>query len=111
MTVTRPVRAFLALATALALLIGGCRKADDKAAVASESCSVSDDGGVLRVDGRPDGIYAVTGDQLSAAPLARYDRIVRTAEGAEPSGKRWIDMRLADAEARAVWNAILDRQK
>jgi hypothetical protein len=96
----------------LALVAVGtsCHAASTGAAVASSSASTTTssscalpDGRTLDVAGRADGIYGVVGDQVGAAPLAHIERAQRTSEGVDAtSGKRWIGVRLADDDARAV---------
>jgi preprotein translocase subunit SecD len=85
---------------ALSLLLLGCRRAEPES---STTCARTDDGGVLDVSGRPDGLYGVVDDRVGATPMAHFDRMVRTGSGVDArSGKRWVGVHLADDEARAL---------
>lgn len=95
----------LALTGALTspLALGGCRKADAPASTDSASCDVTDDGVVLNVTGRGDGIYGVRANHVEDVPLARFERATRISEGVEAtSGKRWIQIRLGEEDGRAL---------
>jgi hypothetical protein len=66
------------------------------------SCSI-DSGPALEVTGRGDGIYGVVDGRVDRAPLATFDKIALNGTGVDnASGKRWVGLHLADAEARAV---------
>jgi preprotein translocase subunit SecD len=92
-------RRFARLA-ALCFALLGCHRA---APTSSSSCAPTDDGSVLDVSGCVDGLYGVVDDRAGATPIARFDRMVRTGSGVDAqSGKRWIGVRLADDEARAL---------
>lgn len=80
-----------------------CHRSDTSGAAASESCAITDDGGVLDVGKRTDGIYGVVDDRLGDEPLSRFDRLAKTGEGIDTqSGKRWIRIRLAHEETEAL---------
>jgi hypothetical protein len=85
----------------LLLALGACHRSEST--TSGESCSIEADGGVLDVSGRADGVYGVENDQLTAAPLVRFESISKTGQGVDAaSGKRWIAMHLGDADARAL---------
>jgi preprotein translocase subunit SecD len=86
-----------ALGLALALALVGCHRD-----TAGDTCSI-DDAGALDIAGRADGFYGVVGQQVQPAPLARFERVQRTAAGVEASsGKRWIGLRLGPEDAQAL---------
>jgi preprotein translocase subunit SecD len=86
---------------ALLLLLLSCQRGE--APTSSSTCALNDDGGVLDVSGRIDGLYGVVDDRVGATPMARFERMTRTGSGVDAqSGKRWIGLHLADPEARAV---------
>jgi preprotein translocase subunit SecD len=85
---------------AFCLLLLGCRRAEPES---TTTCARTDDGGVLDVSGRADGLYGVVADRVDATPIAHFDHMVRTGSGVDaPSGKRWIGVRLAADDARAL---------
>ena len=89
------------LVLALALMVAGCKQETPPAP--GESCSLNDDGRVVDVAGRPDGIYGLTSDVVPNAPLASVASVKKTGEGVEPSShKRWIGLHLSDEGARAI---------
>jgi hypothetical protein len=84
---------------ALLVVLLGCHRAGPTAS----TCALTADGGVLDVSGRPDGLYGVVEDRVAAMPMGHFERMVRTGSGVDAqSGKRWIGVRLADDEARAL---------
>ena len=86
------------LIAAIALSVAGCRSNQG----ASASC-VLPDGRALDVTGRGDGVYGVVDERVGDEPLAHFEHTVRSSEGVDPdSGKRWVRIRLADDEARAL---------
>lgn len=77
----------------------GCKKLESSGA----ACGFAEDGGVLDVSQRADGLYALRDDRVDPTPLVTFDRMTRTGEGLEPySGKRWIGIRLGDPDAQRV---------
>jgi preprotein translocase subunit SecD len=85
---------------ALCLLLVGCHRADP---TPPSACALTDDGGLLDVSGRVDGLYGVVDDRAGATPIAHFDRMVRTGGGVDAqNGKRWIGVLLANDEGRAL---------
>ena len=91
-------RRILGLA-ALLLVLLGCHRAEPSAS----TCALTADGGMLDVSGRADGLYGIVDDAVAATPIAHFERMVRTGAGVDPQcGKRWVGVRLAEEEARAL---------
>ena len=84
----RRLAALLCAVTLIALLTPAARKPPDP-------CARTEDGHVLDVRGRVDGLYGIQDDVVAAKPLATLSDIARTGAGID-DGKRWIGMKLSD---------------
>ena len=92
----RRIAALLGGVTFIALLGGACTELGPPPS-AGESCALTEDGGVLDVRGRANGLYGVQNDVVAEKPFATIADITRTGAGVDPaSGKRWIGMKLSD---------------
>ena len=98
------MKAFFAAIVGIALALGACRRSGEATPSSGESCTIeTGDGGVLDVTGRADGVYGIEDDHLGATPLVRFENISKTGEGVDAkSGRRWLAMHLADADARTL---------
>lgn len=83
----------------IALLLLGCHHQSE---ASSSTCGLNDDGGVLNVSNRVDGLYGVVNDRVGATPMARFEHMARTGSGVGPDGKKWVGLHLEGDEARAV---------
>jgi len=76
----------------------GCHQAS----AAGESCTLAD-GTKLEVGGREDGLFGVVGTRVDDLPIAHFHRMQKLSNGVDPSsGKRWIRLRLDEAEGEAL---------
>ncbi|MEO7112067.1 MAG: hypothetical protein ABI183_16610 [Polyangiaceae bacterium] len=58
---------------------------------------------MLDAAGRTDGFYGVHGEQVDQQPLAHFEQMKLVSEGVDQeSGKRWLQIRMTDAEASNV---------